>query len=96
MTEKKCESCKYFLQHYSLKDGKIFRVFCGHCIFDRPRRKHPHSKICKEFVAGIRDTEAFATKEYLSKELLQYILSLELLPEITEDPMYAKQHCSEE
>jgi len=28
------------------------------------------------------DEEAFATKEYLSKTLLEYLLKLELLPEI--------------
>ena len=34
------------------------------------------------YIAGSAPEEAFATKEYLSKELLQYILSLDLLPEI--------------
>lgn len=32
------------------------------------------------------DEQAFATKEYLSKELLQYLLNLELLPTIENAP----------
>jgi hypothetical protein len=31
------------------------------------------------------DETAFVTKEYLSKELLEYMMKLELLPEIQEE-----------
>ncbi len=35
---------------------------------------------CEGYEHAGLDTDAFATKEYLSKELLQYMMRLELLP----------------
>ncbi len=82
MIEKECQNCKYYLQHYTFDKRKIFRVQCGHCIFPRPRTKRPYTKACENYTPGTVPEDAFASKEYLSKELLQYMLSLELLPEI--------------
>lgn len=82
MHENQCKSCKYYRQHYSLDNRRIFQVFCGHCTFDRVKCKKPDSKACEHFTPAPAQEEAFVTREYLSKELLQYMLSLELLPEI--------------
>ena len=82
MGEKRCGSCYYFLQHYTLDSRKIFRVYCGHCTFDRVRRKQPDTKACEHYLQGLPQEDAFASKEYLSKELLQYVLNLERLPEV--------------
>ena len=82
MTEQKCKDCQYYLQHYTLDTRKIFRVYCGHCTFKHPRRKRPDTKACEHFKPGAVQEEAFVSKEYLSKELLQYVLELELLPKI--------------
>ncbi len=82
MEEKLCKDCKHFRQHFSMNERKIFRVYCGHCTFQRPRTKKPDAKVCENFVPGTVSEDAFASKEYLSKELLQYVLNLELLPEI--------------
>lgn len=48
----------------------------------RAKQKLPDAKACENFIPGSAQENAFASKEYLSKELLQYMLSLELLPEI--------------
>ena len=77
-----CKECLYYLQHYTLNKRKIFSVHCGHCTLDRAKRKKPDARACANFVPGPCDQDAFATKEFLSKELLKYVLSLELLPEI--------------
>ena len=82
MIERQCNECRYYLQHYTFYSRKILRVHCGHCIFSRAKRKLPDAKACKNFIPGSSPEEMFASKEYLSKELLQYVLSLELLPEI--------------
>ena len=82
MCENHCKECQYFLQHYTLDTRKIFRVYCGHCTFRAAKRKHPDAKACENFVPGSSQEGAFASKEYLSKELLQYLLKLDLLPEI--------------
>ena len=82
MNEQVCRNCAFYLQHYTLDQRKIFRVYCGHCTRARYKRKLPDAKACAQFQLGSTPEDAFATKEYLSKELLQYVLSLELLPEI--------------
>lgn len=46
------------------------------------KRKQPDAPACDAFSPAPPDENAFATKEYLSKELLQYLIRLELLPPI--------------
>ena len=82
MEKKLCKNCAHFRQHYALDERKIFRVFCGHCMLHPPKTKKPDTAACDGFVPGPPDENAFATKEYLSKELPQYLLHLELLPKI--------------
>jgi len=72
----------YFHQHYAFDNRKIFRVYCGHCTLGKIKRKLPDTVACDGFVVAPPDEDAFVTKEYLSKELLQYLLHLELLPPI--------------
>ena len=84
MIEKQCKECRYYLQHYTLDRRKIFRVYCGHCTLGKPKRKLPDANACENFAYGSIPEDAFVSKEYLSKELLDYVLSLELLPEIND------------
>ena len=77
-----CKDCVHFRQHYALDQRKIFRVYCGHCMLRHTRRRRPDAAACDGFAPAPPDESAFATKEYLSKELLQYLLHLELLPQI--------------
>ncbi|MBP1575972.1 MAG: hypothetical protein J6A68_00415 [Oscillospiraceae bacterium] len=82
MNEKQCKDCQYYLQHFTFDGRKIVRVYCGHCTFSRARQKRPDLKACENFAPGSAQEEAFVSKEYLSKELLHYMLSLDLLPNI--------------
>ena len=50
MSDKTCKSCKYFHQHYILTEGRIVRVFCGHCIFPKVKSKRPYSKACENYI----------------------------------------------
>ena len=84
MGEEICRNCAFYLQHFTMDQGRIFRVYCGHCTQRRYKRRLPDAKICDQFRPGSAPEDAFASKEYLSKALLQYVLSLELLPEIEE------------
>ena len=88
MDEKQCKDCQYYIQHYALDSKKIFRVHCGHCTYPRVRRKLPDAKACESYMEGIPREDAFASKEYLSKALLEYMTSLELLPEIGSNPSH--------
>ena len=82
MKDEKCSSCAYYLRHYALNEKSIFRVYCGHCTFERPRKKLPDTPACDNYIRGEGDEEAFVSKEFLSKTLLQYMMQLELLPDI--------------
>jgi len=77
-----CKQCVHFRQHYAFDEKRIFRVYCGHCTFMKVRRKAPDAPACDKFSPAPPDEDAFATKEYLSKTLLEYVMNLELLPEI--------------
>ena len=82
MNNQQCKECQYYLQHYTLDKRKIFRVYCGHCTLGKAKRKRPDAKTCQSFTPRPPQEEAFVSKEYLSKELIQYMLRLELLPEV--------------
>ena len=81
MNEPECKDCQYFIQHYGLDNRRLYRIFCGHCIFRKTRTKQPDAHACEHFLPA-PPVNTFVTKEYLSKELLQYVLNLDLLPEI--------------
>ena len=76
-----CKDCRFYVQHYGISGNKFTRVYCGHCTFSRLKRKLPDAKTCEHFLPGTTGTDSFVTKEYLTKELLHYVLSLDLLPE---------------
>ncbi len=80
--EKQCKECQYYLQHYAFNKRKIFSVYCGHCTYGRPKRKQPDANVCENFIPAAIQEDPFVSKEYLNKELLQYMLRLELLPDI--------------
>ena len=84
MESQQCKNCQHYLQHFALNKRRLFRVNCGHCTLSKPKRKQPDAKACENFIHCPSVEEAFASKEYLSKELLKYVLSLDLLPEIKE------------
>lgn len=86
MNQNTCQFCIHYRQHYTFDRRKIFRVYCGHCTLGKARRKLPDAVACEHFFLSDPDEQAFATKEYLSKELLQYLLNLELLPTIENAP----------
>ena len=79
-----CGSCAHYRQHYAFDRRKIFRVYCGHCTCLKAKMKRPDSKICGDYIQAEPDEKAFVTREYLSKALLNYMMDLELLPEIHE------------
>jgi len=82
MREKCCRDCTHFIQHYGLGGNQLFRLRCGHCTHMMAKRKFPDTRACSEFQQGEPDEKGFATREYLSKALLEYMKSLDFLPEI--------------
>ena len=86
MCDKTCQSCHHYKQHYCLDDHRLFRIYCGHCVYlSKSKTKRPYTKACENFMPGKPDTDAFVTREYLNKALLHYVLTLPFLPEIQEN-----------
>ena len=77
-----CKNCRHFSQHYALVDRGVFWVYCGHCKQGKVRKELPDCSACDHFLPALPDKETFATKEYLSKRLVEYMLQMELLPPI--------------
>ena len=85
MEEKTCAMCANYYQHYTLTEHGLVSVCCGHCRVSVQRKTKPDRKACEDFVPGTQNKrELFVTKKYLSKKLLQYILDMELLPDMSQ------------
>ena len=82
MSEQQCKDCEHYLQHYAMDNKKIFQIYCGHCRLSWKKRKRPDDPARPQFSPGTPAEEPFVSKEYLSKALLEYVLRLDLLPEI--------------
>ncbi len=76
-----CKDCKHYMQHYGLDGKGFFPLYCGHCTHLRVVHRRPDQKGCKNFISGENREKAFASKEYLTKALLDWIATLPLLPE---------------
>lgn len=85
MKEKQCRHCKYYQRHYIFSEGQLIGIYCGHCMHAKRKRIVPDRQACDQFELGDPDAEMFVRKEYLSKRILEYALSLELLPEICDE-----------
>ena len=84
MFQNTCNTCIHYRQHYTFDRRKIFRVYCGHCTYPKVKTKRPDAKACENYIQSDPAEKAFVTKEYLSKELLEYMLKLDLLPDISD------------
>ena len=82
MNELVCSGCVHYLRHYAFNNRKLFRVHYGHCTYLRAKAKRPDAMACQHYIQGEPDENAFVSKEYLSKTLLDYLCRLELLPNI--------------
>lgn len=86
MEKRTCKNCTYFHQHYVIDEQSCTSVNCGHCTHPRLKTRTPLTPACAYFV--LREPSAdlpgkAAVTHYLTTEVLRYILSLELPPDIT-------------
>ena len=75
----KCGNCTKYIQHYGIFDGKLRKVFYGHCMEKNKCNLDEDSAACNLFVPGDPMDTRMVSKEYLTKELLQKVLSMSLL-----------------
>lgn len=84
MDKEFCRECKEYVQHYGIFDGKIRKVYCGHCKQIRSKAKRPDDVACPSFVSGTPEDEKLVSREFLTKELLKRVLEMNLWSDVTE------------
>ena len=87
MEKKVCADCAHFRQHYLLSSDCVKTVNCGHCVHPGLKHRKPQIPAC-EYYSVRREPAAGECREdvrrFLTTEMLRYILSLELPPQIKE------------
>ena len=84
MNNPTCKTCEHFYQHYSVDDQSYTVTNCGHCVFPRLKHRKPDQKCCEHYTPcqappSLPDRKGVVN--FLTTDLLQYILSLPLPPE---------------
>lgn len=83
MNKNTCGQCGHFRRHYVLDEQSCTAVCCGHCVFPRVKNRRPDTPSCQYFVAEERKLPAH--KHFLTIELIRWVQSLEMPPEIQMD-----------
>ena len=62
-----CEQCEYYIQHYSISEGRIWKVYCGHCKFNNKKK-----------ISSLRECVYFKpiSEEEQNKQKEQHILGV--------------------
>ena len=85
MNNSTCKNCAHYRQHYIIDEQSCTTVDCGHCIYPRIKHRQPRHPACGHYVCRTIPP-ALPSRErvvhYLTTELPQYILSLDLPPEL--------------
>ena len=87
MSEKQCNECKYFHQHYILDSQRCATVHCGHCTYPRIKHRKPDAPACAYFErCAERDLpDRNQVISFLTTTFLEEILKLQLPPEVKGD-----------
>lgn len=83
MKEETCKHCKYFYQHYVVDDMRRTPVNCGHCSKPRLKHRRPNTRACGNFREREGDVplpDRPRVIDFLTVDMLEYILSLKLPP----------------
>ena len=84
MEEEQCKNCVHYRRHYTLSNQRATAVNCGHCTHPRMKTRKPDAKACIHFVEQTEQDvpDRMEVIRYLNTEVLQFVLGLELPPEI--------------
>ena len=93
MIEPVCQNCQHFYRHYIIDSQRCTPVNCGHCCFPGLKRRKPDDKGCVHFLAREEPVDLPDRRgviDFLTKEMLEHILTLNLPPEVDEDEGFDK------
>ena len=74
----KCGNCENYIQHFAILDGKVQKIWCGHCRERGKKKLDQESIACELFVQGENVEQKLVNREYLTKNLLKKVLSMAL------------------
>ncbi len=80
-----CKDCIHFRQHYILTANGLLGICCGHCTLNNVKHKSPRKPACDDYSPSPDIRDLFPRKNYVTKKLLEYLTTLEFLPDIKED-----------
>lgn len=83
-----CRNCEHFHLHYTLDQYQATPLDCGHCSYPRLKKRRPSAPACVHYAKQkapkeLPDREKVLS--FLTVDLLEYILGLELPPEVDGD-----------
>ena len=79
-----CKNCIHYIRHYIVDKKHYAAINCGHCVYPMLKTRKPNTAACKNFVLReepLSLPDRNETLHFLTKEVLEYIMSLELPPE---------------
>lgn len=88
MTKPLCQNCQYFYQHYIIDSQRCTPVNCGHCRYPGLKRRKPSDPACIHFSRldePVDLPDKSGVIQFLTKEILEYILTLKLPLEVDTD-----------
>lgn len=80
-----CKDCSHFRQHYILDANSCTAIDCGHCVYPRLKHRHARAPACANFSLRAAPPPLPATRHFLSAEVLRWLRSLDLPPEVFTD-----------
>ena len=87
MEERICKQCKHFRQHFVLDSQVCVAINCGHCVYPQIKHRQAKRKACEYFAereVPLNYPDRAEVLHFLTTELLRYVLTLELPPEIVD------------
>ena len=80
-----CKTCTHFHPHYTVNEQYCVAIDCGHCCVPRIKHRRPNQQACQHYTSQSQ-SPALPNRQkvihFLTTEFLQYILNLELPPEM--------------
>lgn len=83
-----CKNCTHFCRHYTLSKDHCTAIDCGHCSYPRLKHRKANAAACIHYVCREKPPTIPKRKEvinYLTTDVLEYIMKLKLPPEVTEE-----------
>ena len=86
MQQPSCLSCRHYRRHYVFSGDRAMATNCGHCIFSRGKHRRPGAPACAQYQPTEAETPLDRENviQYLTTELLDYVLHLPLPPKVEE------------